>query len=209
MPRGTLTEGTVDDTNAPSTVPLALTAMQEAETVLSRWKDQLATAASQLEAVEADMGGSALDAVAAEDVAAALAQARAARDVAAAAVREATGRLQDARRNVLLARVGELRGQAQSLHRQADERQVRTDELLAELSQWEVGAEYVVREPWMDEIRGLSPSAWRRPRTLVMRFQAAELDEQAARLEEKARTANAEQLAATCQAVSEQAAGGR
>lgn len=156
----------------------------------ARWAADEAAKRAELESLEQRAGAEVLDGDegTAARLSAQLAALRAGIDVAARAARTARERLDQARRAVLTARAAELRGEARRLRRDADKRQARTNELLAELAEHEGGAQFVPWEPSRAEVMSAGAAGVRYtvPRTQAMRTRAGQLDQQAAGLEAEA-----------------------
>jgi hypothetical protein len=171
-----------------STLAHALADVPRGEDLLGQWEAELAAKSAELDDLERRAGAEALaDEGAAARLTSELAGLRAGRDIAAAAVTEARGRLVESRRNVLRVRAAELRDEAQELRAEAERHQARTDDLLAELQEWEGGATYVPYEQWMLDHRTLPAGReFRIPKTRRLMNQAEQVDRQAEMYDERA-----------------------
>lgn len=166
---------------------------------VARWTAEAETARAELADLEARAGGEVLDdETAAERLTASLSALRSRVDVAERAASAAASRLNDARRSVLQVRAEFLREEARALRAAADQRQAKTDRLLAELSEWEGGARYIPWEPTERDVLARGPQEFTVPKTQAMRNRAAALDRQAGELERQAAqdTASVERNAA-------------
>jgi hypothetical protein len=153
---------------------------------VARWEADAAAKRAELADLEARMGDEVLDdETAAERLAEQAARLRAAIDVADRTAAAAGRNLIEARRAVLKARAAELRAEAARIREEATQRQAKTDQLLAELSEWEGGCRYVPWEPPPGQ--GIAePMSYKIPKTRAMLSRADVLDQRAADLEGKA-----------------------
>lgn len=163
----------------------------ELEATVARWQAESAARLAERSDLEARVG----DEVLADETAVSRLSADMARLVSEASVAmkaaEAAGRQLDvAQRDVLRAQGAELRARAAKMTQAADERQRKTDRLLAELKAFE-GAAYVPFERQQGmEYRGDVPDG-RTPTTVLLRLTATDLERQAAELEQLAESGDA------------------
>lgn len=185
------------------TVKAALAEVERLEAAAARWAGEVEAKTAELEAFEAASAARLVDdpesAGALTDEAARL---RAGLALAVRARETAEQQLAEACRGVLLARAGELRAQARDLTAEADQREVKTGRLLAELQAWEQCA----YEPRLDFGGGAGMGVRQLTRTQRLRMQAAQADKQAGELERFAAEQPAEQVAVRARQIAGQAA---
>lgn len=173
-----------------SAMEKAVAEVDRAAELLARWEADAAAKDAELVDLEARAGADALDGPegSAVTLASQIAGLRAGLDVAGRACVTARERLDQARRDVLTARVAELRAEALQVRAEADRRQVKTDRMLAELSEWEGGTRYVVYEPSRVEVQsaGVDGVPIRVPVTVMLRRRADALDSQASYWDDRA-----------------------
>lgn len=135
----------------PKVVPLAeaTAALADAERVLSRWQGEAAERAKSADLLAAELAEQEAragdDLLAADEddqgavaaVAERLTRLRTEQALAVQAANTARSRLDDARRAMLAAMAEAVRSRAQQLREAAARRQARTDQMLAELAEWE------------------------------------------------------------------------
>lgn len=172
-----------------SAVEKARDRVSELEATVARWESEAAARRAEREGLEARAGDEVLaDETAVARLSGDLTRLAAEESVAAKAAAAAARQLDTARRDVLRTQAAELRDRAGKLVQVADERQRKTDRLLAELKVWEGGTDYVPFERnQMTEYRGDVP-ADRTPTTVNLRFAAIDLERQAAELEQLAQS---------------------
>lgn len=181
--------------NRVPSIEAAEKALTDAEAMLARWSAEVEAKGAELAHLQAHAGDDVLaDADAAGRIAAQAVSLGAEQDVARRAVLAATSRVESARRALLEARAGQLRGRVDRLRKTAAGRQRRTDELLAALREHE-GPDYVPWEPPHGYVLQHGSVTVKVPLTGVIAGWADALERQAAELERVAGQGSADEVA--------------
>lgn len=161
-----------------SSAERAAARVAEVEATLAKWAAEESAATAELDDLRGRVGDEVLDdEAAAGRLAEQMAALRTRADIAHVAAVAAERRLEVARRDLCRAWAGQLRADAERLRRTADERQRRTEALLAQLAEHE-GVPYGPRARVVANAAVSPPT-----RTEGLRLEAAHLDAQAVELD--------------------------